>query len=462
MRLTIAASAAGLVAATLVPGAVPGLGFAMAAVTVAAATLVAVGRPPSVPEAAAGVALIGVAPAFSDAAWLLVPALAVAVTAASLSLAGATTWSAALGGTVAWLRRLLPGARAVVAPVADRLDRSAATSAVVAVARAGGLAIVLLVVFGALFASADRAFAHLASRYLVPDIEVGLLPARAVILVGAGLLTSSLVGVAHAGHRSDGFRVLPERLLRPVDWSIAVGALDLLFLAFVLLQVTVLFGGHDHVLETAGLTYAEYAREGFFQLIVVGALTLAVVAAASRFTTVDRILRGLLGGLAGLSLLVLWSALRRLTLYEQAFGFTRTRIAAHVVLLLVAAVLVALLVTGATRRLRWMPRLTVGLVVAATVASLAIRPDALVAERNIERWQATGRIDLAYLDRLSADAVPALVELPDGLRGCLLADDRERLAVADGWRSWNLSRSRARAAMEGLVVTRCHGRPFGR
>ena len=57
--------------------------------------------------------------------------------------------------------------------------------------------------------------------------------------------------------------------------------LDALFLAFVAVQVTVLFGGNDYVLRTAGLTYAEYAREGFWQLIAAGTLTLGVVKGAT-------------------------------------------------------------------------------------------------------------------------------------------------------------------------------------
>ena len=61
-----------------------------------------------------------------------------------------------------------------------------------------------------------------------------------------------------------------------------LGVLDALFLAFVAVQATVLFGGHRHVLETEGLTYAEYARQGFWQLLWVSALTLLVLSAVIR------------------------------------------------------------------------------------------------------------------------------------------------------------------------------------
>ena len=63
---------------------------------------------------------------------------------------------------------------------------------------------------------------------------------------------------------------------------IALGLLNVLFAAFLAVQVQVLFGGDDHVLDTAGLTYAQYAREGFYQLLAVAFLVLAVVAVAGR------------------------------------------------------------------------------------------------------------------------------------------------------------------------------------
>ncbi len=66
-----------------------------------------------------------------------------------------------------------------------------------------------------------------------------------------------------------------------LDWLLALGALIALFAAFVALQLATLFGGHEHVLRAAGLTYAEYARQGFGQLIAAAALTLAVIAAAA-------------------------------------------------------------------------------------------------------------------------------------------------------------------------------------
>ena len=130
----------------------------------------------------------------------------------------------------------------------------------------------------------------------------------------------------------------PRRLGR-AEWLIPLVALDLLFAAFVAVQFAVLFGGDRHVLETAGLGYGEYARQGFLELLAVAALTLGVIVVAVRHAREDRrLLRLLLGVLIALTGVVLASALKRLGLVEDAYGFTNVRFAGHAIVFWLAAV----------------------------------------------------------------------------------------------------------------------------
>jgi hypothetical protein len=71
-------------------------------------------------------------------------------------------------------------------------------------------------------------------------------------------------------------------------------------------------------------------------------------------------------------------------------------------------------------------------------------PDGTVAEHNVARWQRTGKLDIAYLQKLSADAAPSLAKLPPGLREVAFGPLTDRLASGDGWGSLNVSRHRAR------------------
>ena len=53
---------------------------------------------------------------------------------------------------------------------------------------------------------------------------------------------------------------------------VVLGLLDLLFLAFVAVQVGYFFGGSAHVHGITGLTFSEYARHGFWELLAAAAL----------------------------------------------------------------------------------------------------------------------------------------------------------------------------------------------
>jgi Domain of unknown function (DUF4173)/Calcineurin-like phosphoesterase len=102
----------------------------------------------------------------------------------------------------------------------------------------------------------------------------------------------------------------------------------------------------------------------------------------------------------------------------------------------------------ARARRRFAPAAIVGSAVALLALSLA-NPDGLIAERNVQRWRASGRLDVRYLQMLSADAAPAISELPLALERAALEPLAERLAAGDPWSSLNVSRRRAREIVAG-------------
>jgi hypothetical protein len=182
-------------------------------------------------------------------------------------------------------------------------------------------------------------------------------------------------------------------------------------------------------------------------------LTLAVVAGARRWARIggrrdDVLLRALLAALCLLCLVVLASALKRLGLYEEAFGATRLRLLADANIRWLGAVLGLVLVTLALGRSGWLPRALVLLSAVGAVAFAVSNPDGRIASRNVDRYLDGGRIDGSYLRELSADAAEPLTRLryPECIADRLL----ERLARPDGILGANLARQRARNALEGL------------
>jgi hypothetical protein len=247
----------------------------------------------------------------------------------------------------------------------------------------------------------------------------------------------------------------PERRLRPrigiVEIGTVLALLDLLFLAFVAVQFRYLFGGRGLVESRTHLTYAAYARHGFFELVAVAALVLPLLLLADWVLRRERsrdhaVFAGLAATLVLLLLAVVASALERLWIYQQEYGLTELRVYATGLVLWLGAVLLCFCATVLRRRRR---SFAVGALVAgfAAVAAMnVLNPDALIARTNVARPQ----VDIGYLARLSDDATPTLLRaLPS-----LSSTERRRLAAAllsrsesGDWRAWNLDRSRASAAI---------------
>lgn len=308
--------------------------------------------------------------------------------------------------------------------------------------------VVLVVVFGALFASADPTFAHVVDAG-APDLSVStvarwclLAPlGAAVTLAGAFLLVNPT--------RFGDLALPPPRPLRRFEWALPIGALVALFGLFIGVQFAALFGGRDYVMRTAGLTFAQYARRGFWQLLVVTLLTLLVLAVAirkaPRESRSDRVLlRVLLGALACCALLIVGSALRRMWLYEQAFGFSRLRVTVSAVELWLGLQFALVIAAGVRLRAGWLPRTVIASGVVVLLGLAALNPDRFIAAQNVDRYQRTQKIDVSYLRGLSADAAVELDRLPSPLRECALVEIAEDLRRADQWREYNVGREAAR------------------
>jgi hypothetical protein len=296
----------------------------------------------------------------------------------------------------------------------------------------------LLVVFGGLFAAADSTFADIIAG-LLPELN----PVEVILrlMLAAVLFPLALVWAytAVAKPRYDGEERGERRVVSRLELAIPLGALNLLFAAFIAVQLRVFVGGEDYVRETAGLTPAEYARQGFWQLSVVAFLTLTVIALAAwlapRRTREDRwTLRLLLGPLGLMSLVVVASALYRMYTYFETFGLTRLRVWVFTVEIWLGVLFVLVLACCWKLRATWLPRAVLASGALALLGLAAANPDALIARYNIDHDH---ELDLAYLQGLSDDAVPEFAELSEEERGCLLKppgdDERDLMAWNLGW-----------------------------
>lgn len=322
------------------------------------------------------------------------------------------------------------------------------------------LAVPAGVVFGSLLGSADPVFGELLRGMVAVDPELLLghaLGWTAAAWVAAALLRGSLPGAG--GWASALFR-LPLPSLGPIEIGMTLGLVDLLFAGFVAFQLPYLFGGAAWVQQAAGVTLAEYARRGFFELVVVAALVLPLLLACHALLSPDDAgARRLYRALAGVQLVLLFaiigSGFHRMALYQHEFGLTSDRFFASAVMTGLAVTCGWFMVTV----LRGRPFLFARGALFAWGAWLAllnvVNPDRVIVETNIRRQAAGQTLDVHYLTRLSADAVPALVAHLPALHPVdrqVVRTELERRQDLDSGdiREWHYGRLLARRALASL------------
>jgi len=338
------------------------------------------------------------------------------------------------------------------------------------------IAATLLLVFGSLLRSADPIFARLVS---LPDFDGERLMSHLFVM---GFFTWIAGGWAYGALvEPPAVRRAPDRLpitLGALDLTTALGTLNVLFGAYVLTQLGWFFGGERFLHATTGLTAAEYARQGFFQMVWVVALVVPLLLAtraaigagaalARRHTLLSMPVVALLGA-------IIVSAALRMRLYVHYYGLTTERLYTLVFMGWLAIVLALLAATVLRGRGR---TFVAGSVVSALTLLLGLHlvvPDMVVARVNLSRASAsnaTQPIDLPYLASLSGEAVPLAVRAtlaPPSelqLRDPRLADRRcaaasrllhewgpasrrvVRRETPTAWRTWNAGESIALRAV---------------
>jgi Domain of unknown function (DUF4153) len=339
-------------------------------------------------------------------------------------------------------------------------------------------AVPLLFVFGALFSSADPAFAAAMESLVHVNVDE----------VFTHLVVSGIISTAAIGYLQN--FVGPERQTTDPRWfsfsarggghlglieiAIPLVALIGLFVTFLAFQIPYLFGGASFVARNAQMTYAVYARRGFFELTTASGLVLPLLLAAHWALDVERprarpVFLAIASSLIVLVGILMVSALHRMSVYVSVYGLSTDRIYAIAFMSWIGILLGWFAVTvlrGARKRFAF-GAVVSGLVVLAGLNFL--NPDDLVARTQLARARSGSSVDPEYLVQLSGDALPHVLnildERPAQERCQALESLARRWPVAHDrdWRSWNLSRARARRALasNAAQVADCPTEPQG-
>ena len=293
----------------------------------------------------------------------------------------------------------------VVAAIVPRLSPGDQRRAV-RIGSALAVSVPVLAVLVALLASADAVFAS----FLTPDTDVGPLGGHVGLTL---LLVPLVIGLAGAATGELGDRRLTGGF-GVAEVATMLGLAALVLGLFAVAQLVALTGAAERLVTEAGLTPAEYARSGFFQLCwATGVLLgfLVVVRALAAPDTLDhRAVRILGAAVPCLALGLVAVSLRRMAFYDSAFGLTMLRLWVVGAAIWMGCVLVMTAVRNAGRHPRggW---LVAGAGIAALVLVVGadvVNPEAFVVRHNLDRARHGAELDTGYLAELSDDAVPTI------------------------------------------------------
>jgi hypothetical protein len=335
------------------------------------------------------------------------------------------------------------------------------------------LTLPLLIVVVPLLASADSMFHQQIAGWqqIFLKINLGSFLFRTIwIVFVSSYLFSYLWALKHP-------RVVQVKEISDVDWeaveapkpisldtTVALTVLvviNAVYLLFTIVQFSYFFAAGDGVLPD-GTNYAEYARRGFTELVIVTIINFSLLLGGIHRVKPEGsprlklFLKVMLSMLVVSTVVMLISAHLRLSLYEEAYGYTTTRILVHAFMLFLAVLLILSLVrVWVDQMLLLKPFVWVSFITWVLINFSNI--DVIIAKNNLQRYTQSGKIDLDYFGSLSYDIIPYLVRYnetalnkPGDLNQFLL-NKKQELAVKDqSWQAFNLAQYRATEALKDV------------
>lgn len=283
------------------------------------------------------------------------------------------------------------------------------------------LALPIVLVFAAILAEADPIFEDLFGKFLdVFKIDnLGEYISRGILIA---FIANIILGVIiHALYKNHDAAISAENkrwfspFLGITESGIVLGSVNLLFLVFVVIQFQYFFGGQTNI-HLDGFTYAEYARRGFAELVIVAVFSLLLFLGLSFFTKREQKRSQNIFSVLGILLfalvaVILLSSFQRVLLYEQAYGFSRLRTYTHIFIFWLGALLFAVSLLELIRKQRFFALATLVAALGFVATLNILNVDAFIVRQNVERLQQGETLDIAYLASLTEDALPTLVDL---------------------------------------------------
>jgi len=328
----------------------------------------------------------------------------------------------------------------------------------------------LVMVVSALLISADQVFGELVGgipEYL-ENINFYEFLVRVFITIFIGTISFSYLWSFAQPRKEEALKPAASsrvlgRIWDPVIIITVLVSINMIYVIFTTIQFAYLFGG----VVPFGFTYAEYARRGFFELNLVTMINLIILLSNINLKKdggngINLAMKVLNTLLVACTAVMLISAHYRMLMYEEAYGYTYLRILTHLFMAFILVLLTIAMVKVWNEKIALLKAYIITALIAYVVVNY-MNIDVIIARNNLNRYQATHKVDAYYLTSLSYDAVPIIVPLLDDadkeianrvMNG--LYNKKERLKYDKSWQSFNISKYRAEKILMKYELKNTH------
>ncbi len=202
----------------------------------------------------------------------------------------------------------------------------------------------------------------------------------------------------------------------PVTTSVAASVpLLAVYVIFFISQWKYYISGFTGILPQ-DFSYAEYAREGFFQLCAVSAINLVIIALIIAFSKKSRfysaVIKVLTYVFSAFTLVLISTAIAKMVMYIQCYGLTQKRVYATWFMAVLALIFIAVALSRFISKIKIAAVASAILVISFAGLSLC-NADSIIAKYNVDRYLdgTLPTVDVAALNNLGDAAVPDMVRL---------------------------------------------------
>ena len=319
----------------------------------------------------------------------------------------------------------------------------------------------ILAIFIWLFASADIVFQKYLDELLKISIEPEIVSRVLIVLVSSYFFVGFFAKIFEdQKFETSQLKNNGAKFLGSIESSVILSLVSLLFLIFILIQFFYLFGEETYVWGIEEyITYSEYARKGFGELITVSIISFLLIYGIDKFGKRENVFQKrtfkILTSILVFELFIIMaSAVTRLSLYVDGYGFTFSRLLSFVFLFwLFFAFLLFLYKIFSERKETLFLYSIFCLTILFLIGLNIFNPDAFIVKKNIERHIQGKQLDIRYFNQLSDDAMPEIVKIFERIEdekmkseiACYLIKRKENLTKfieTEDWQSFNLSKKR--------------------